>query len=953
MSVKKSVLLVVLAVVSFTNFSFSQSLPFLDQNPTGLKWFQINTPKFRVIYPVGFEREAQRMANTLQTVYGPVSRSLEKEPRPISIVLQNQTAISNGFVTLTPRRSEFFTAPPQDYNLLGTNDWLNLLAVHEFRHIVQFDKALTGFTKGVYYIFGGNGISLLANLSVPGWFWEGDAVGAETALTSSGRGRIPNFYLDFRTFLLEKGPFSYQKAFLGSYKDYITPSYSRYKLGYFMTTYMKREYGPNAWSRVLNRTYNFPLLPFVFSNAIKKETGMRVEELYNVTMNNIGSKWREQLEGLPVTEAETLPTAKNRVFASYEFPQFLSDGTILAQKSGLADIETFVKLNAGDIHAEEKVFVPGIINDNGMLSVSNDVLVWSESTFDPRWGMRDYTVIKSYDLKTNQSRQITRKSRLTAPSLSPDGQKLVAVQTSVNNEYNLVILDSQTGRELQKLNNPGNHFYIMPRWSPNGQQVVAVKLAKEGKTIEVVDVLTGEGKQIMPYSQINIAHPVMHGDYVYFNSPYNGIDNIHAVHIRTGKEYQVTSRKYGAYNAAISPDGSNIAFNDFTADGFRIAMIPNHPGTWTPVEQVADRSVNYHAPLVEQEGNHNILDSIPANQYQINRFSKFKHIFNPYSWSPIISSDARGLTLSLASQDILSTMQAEAGVGYNANEQTANFFANVSYQGLYPVLDATFESGPRNVSLTIDDEEQKDTWQESNLMIGARLPLHFTHNKYIQTLSASAHTSLTFVDGYDLPRRRFSDISNGSMQAMLYGLSYRRLHKRSIRDIAPPWGQTLSVNFRHTPFGGNFEGQLFSAVGNLYFPGLLKHHSFRLRAQYQQEDQSNYRFSSAILFPRGHEYTSHSQFYGGSAEYRLPLFNPDYALGRWFYFRRINGGLFYDFGQGETSQGNKVYQSIGADLTTEFCFMRLPVPLEMGMRTIYIPETNKWNFQFLVIEVGF
>jgi hypothetical protein len=953
MSVKKHAWLVALAVISSIQLSFAQSLPVLDQNPTFLKWYQINTPKFRVVYPQGFESEAQRMANTLQTIYGPVSRTLQKEPRPISIVLQNQTAVSNGFVTLTPRRSEFFTAPPQNYNLLGTNDWLNLLAVHEFRHVVQFDKALTGFTKGVYYVFGGNGLSLIANLAVPGWFWEGDAVGAETALTSSGRGRIPNFYLDFRTFLLEKGPFSYQKAFLGSYKDYITPGYSRYKLGYFMTTYMKREHGLNAWSRVLNRTYNFPLLPFVFSNAIKKETGMRVEDLYNVTMNNIGSKWREQLEGLPITEAGEIPTAANKVYTSYEYPQFLSDGSILAQKSGLADIETFVKLSADDAGKEEKLFVPGIINDNGMLSVSNDVLIWSESTFDPRWGMRDYTVIKTFDIKTKESQQITRKSRLNAPALSPDGQKIVAVQVSLNNDYNLVILDSQTGKELQKLNNPGNHFYIMPRWSPDGKQIVAVKLAKEGKTIEVTDVASGESRELLSYSQMNIAHPVIHGDYVYFNSPYNEIDNIHAVHMGTGREYQVTSRKYGAYNPAISPDGSLIAFNDFTADGFRIATMPNNPATWTPVEQVNVRRVEYHAPMVEQEGNHNILDTIPANQYQVNRFSKLRHIFNPYSWSPIISSDSRGLTVSLASQDILSTTQAEAGIGYNANEQTANFFANVSYQGFYPVLDATFESGPRNVSLTIDENEQSDSWQEKNLIVGARLPLNFTHSKYIQTLNASAHTSLTFVDGYDLSRRRFSDISNGSMQAMLYGLSYRRLLKRSIRDIAPRWGQTLSVNLRHTPFGGTFQGGLFAAIGNLYFPGLGKHHSLRIRAQYQQEDQSNYRFTSPVLFPRGHEYTSHSQFYSASAEYRLPLFNPDWALGRWFYFRRFNGGLFYDFGQGEARQGTRQYQSVGVDLTTEFCFMRLPVPLEMGMRTLYFPDTNKWDFQFLVIEVGF
>ncbi len=191
------------------------------------------------------------------------------------------------------------------------------------------------------------------------------------------------------------------------------------------------------------------------------------------------------------------------------------------------------------------------------------------------------------------------------------------------------------------------------------------------------------------------------------------------------------------------------------------------------------------------------------------------------------------------------------------------------------------------------------------------------------------------------------------MQAMLYNLSYRRTLKRSVRDIAPRWGQTAAVYLRHTPFGGDYKGQLFAAVGDAYFPGLLKHHSLRIRATYQQEDQSNYRFSSPILFPRGHNYISHEQFYGGAVEYRLPLFNPDWALGRWFYFKRLNGGLFYDYGKGTTEARTTQYQSIGADLTTEFHFMRLPVPLEMGVRGIYKPQTNETVFQFLVIEVGF
>jgi hypothetical protein len=67
--------------------------------------------------------------------------------------------------------------PPQDPNLLGTNNWLDLLAVHEFRHVVQNDKALTGISKLAYYLFGNNGLGVVSSLTAPNWFKEGDAVG--------------------------------------------------------------------------------------------------------------------------------------------------------------------------------------------------------------------------------------------------------------------------------------------------------------------------------------------------------------------------------------------------------------------------------------------------------------------------------------------------------------------------------------------------------------------------------------------------------------------------------------------------------------------------------------------------------------------------------------------------------------------------------------------------------
>jgi hypothetical protein len=237
-----------------------------ETNAPGIKWQQLNSPHFRLLFPSGYETQAQRVANTLETIREPEARSMGKAPKKITIVLQNQSALSNGFVTVAPRRSEFYTMPSQNYNFAGTNDWLNLLASHEYRHMVQFERSKTGFTKLVSWVFGQQAYAGLAFAAAPQWFWEGDAVATETAFTPSGRGRIPNFDLVFRTNILEGRTFNYSKQYLRSYKHNIP---NHYVLGYNMISYLRKKTGdPLIWDKVTHRAWGVPFIPFAFSNAI-------------------------------------------------------------------------------------------------------------------------------------------------------------------------------------------------------------------------------------------------------------------------------------------------------------------------------------------------------------------------------------------------------------------------------------------------------------------------------------------------------------------------------------------------------------------------------------------------------------------------------------------------------------------------------------------------------------
>ncbi|MBY0435475.1 MAG: hypothetical protein K2U26_15340, partial [Cyclobacteriaceae bacterium] len=388
-----------------------------ETNAPSLKWYQLNTPNFRVLYPKGFDTQAQRVANTLETIREPEGKTMGAVPKKISIILQNQSSFSNGFVTLAPRRSEFYAMPTQNYNFIGTNDWLTLLSTHEYRHMAQFQRSYTGLTKFFSYVFGQRAAAGLAFAGAPQWFWEGDAVATETAFTPSGRGRIPYFDLVFRTNTMEGRTFNYHKQYLRSYKHNIP---NHYVLGYNMVSYLRKKTGdPMIWEKIAKRAWNNPIIPFTFSNAIKKETGMYVKDLYTEMAASRKIDYQEAIRGLEFTSFESLSKRTNEAYTDYLYPQPLDNGNVLVTKSGIGDIDQLVVLSPEG--KELNRYVQGLINDAGMLSAAHQRVVWNEYRFDPRWLVKNYTIIKGYDFGSRQTKIVSRHSRYSSAALSPDG----------------------------------------------------------------------------------------------------------------------------------------------------------------------------------------------------------------------------------------------------------------------------------------------------------------------------------------------------------------------------------------------------------------------------------------------------------------------------------------------------------------------------------------------------
>jgi hypothetical protein len=972
-------------------------------NPASLKWFQLNTDHFKVLYPQGFETQAQRMANTLETIREPEGATIGSVPRKMSVILQSQSAISNAFVTVTPRRSEFYTMPSQNYNFIGNNDWLNLLASHEYRHMAQFQHANRGFTKILYYLSGANTLAGLSYIAAPQWFWEGDAVATETAFTSSGRGRIPNFDLVFRTNLMEGRSFNYHKQYLRSYKNNIP---DHYKLGYNMVSYLrKRTNDAHIWEKVTARAWNVPFIPFRFSSALKKETGLYVKDLYNEMSIDLQKHWKTQQDSLSFTSYRRLNPRSTKAYTDYMYPQELENGSVVAQKSGIGDISQLVAIKDG---LEKRIFTQGIINDAGMISATNSRIVWNEYRFDPRWQVRTYSAIIGYDLATNTKNVIARKERYASAALSPDGYKVATVETGTDYQTSLVILDYFSGKVIKQFANADNDFISMPRWSQDGKSIIALVTNKKGKAIARWNFEQDQMQLLSAFADENIGHPVPAGKYILYNSPISGLDNIYALDTETRKRFQITCSKYGSYNPALSRDGKIIYYNEQGRDGMDVVKIPFTPESWKPWKTVNQPDVMFKH-LVEQEANPNLINSIPDKSYSAKRYYRWKGMINPYSWGATMNTSLTQAYAGITSQDVLSTTTLSAGYLYDINERVGSWKATVSYQGWYPIIDFSISQSDRKMNegnITIEKDtgtkpytktyETKNltfNWKEKNVETGIRLPFNTTTSKFIGNITFANSIGVSQVSNFTntinsariIPTYTVNDtvkniyflsdqLSDGNLFYNRFNITAYRLLKQSRRDINSKWGQSIYLNIYNTPYGGDFVGNLFSIYGVGYFPGLFKHHSIWGYWGYQNSridniyyankagtaiaENYNYQFRNQIPLPRGGlGVARYSTFYSMSANYTLPVWYPDIAIGPLLNIQRIRANGFFDYGYGQGAlnfaEYTQTYMSAGVEVKVDVNVMRFLPQLDFGIRYSVGIKPSTSLFEVLIGAINF
>ena len=916
------------------------SLIDFEQNPSSIDWKKIDSTHFEIIFPAEVEHDAQRVTHLLEKAYPLVTKSLEALPPKISLVLQNQSTISNGFVTLAPRRSEWYLSPSVNPQLTNT-EWLKTLAVHEFRHVVQFEKSNRSFNKVFKIWLGEIGQALGLGLTMPPWFLEGDAVGTETALTKGGRGRLPIFERNLKALMLSGRDYDYDQAHLGSYKNYIP---NHYVYGYFYTSYMKNNNDERFVSRLINESAASSYNPFSFYNAYARVSGEKFEKFYRNTVKDMIKNWKEKEASLNLTPYEVKNLPVNKDWTNYSYPQAVGKNKYLALKSGLSDIDQFVITDGKE---DKTILYPGALQEEYPFKVRGTKLAWVEWELDPRWGYRDFSRVRVYDLMKKEFVTDLRQTKARLAVLDHSGEFILYVNWGANQEQHIVVTNLK-GKEVYKLKFPRERVITSLDWLSLNEVVMVVKDMNDQKEIVKLSLLDQVETKLLPQTLTNIGFVTTYNGRVLVESPLSGIDNIYEV--KNLGLTQLTSSRFGAYAPQVVND--ELIYNDYTQHGMNIV---SKKLTWDEEQKSQDSFVPVYEKFTKNEITGEMdEDFFAKDNYPVSSYSQVKNSINLHSWFLLAPPLSSIITVQGFSRDILNKFTLSAGANYDLNEQETQGFVSAAWSHYYPVFDIKAAYGGRTQEVDVPGADTiDDHWEEGTFEAGMQIPWRRITGRFTQNFSLRGFGKLIKVTGKSFEA---DEVTQGALFSPGAQLQYSITSRLARRDLNPDYGLALYSHFEEgrDTTGVDMKGSLFTADGRLYLPGFMRHHSFFHQYAYEKQREEQYRYSSLLLKPRGTKNVFVDEAVKYSANYMFPLFYPDWHWDRWVYLKRVSMNLFYDEMNAGFQTFNYHAASTGWEVLMDTHFLRIFVPITLGVRGNYVLDgiEKKSNYEIFVTTIG-
>jgi dipeptidyl aminopeptidase/acylaminoacyl peptidase len=886
-----------------------------DRYDPRLKFRTMSTRNFDIHFHQGEDALARRLAALAEATAKALEPKLGRSRERIHVILVNQNDPPNGWASPLPYNViEITVAAPGGSSGIGnTSDWLHLVFVHEYTHILHLDRS-RGLFGGLRRVFGRHPL-LMPNLFVPPWQIEGLATYQESGMTGEGRVRAGDFRL-----MLDRAAGARRFASLdrasSSRVDWPSGD-TPYLYGAYFHDYLARTYGDASLSRLADRTAG--RLPYLGSGAFDKVFG-----------KPLGQLWKDF-----EADAERKAAAGSSIAARLTHhgfvvssPTFSPDGRLFYAISNPHRFPSLMELRDDGSARQVTTRVGG-----GRMAAASREIVFGQLEFVRSVGVQSDLFAVERD--SGSVRRLTREARAADPDLSPDGRTLVCtIQEADRRLLATLPADSRDATPAVLSSEAGTH-YASPRWSPDGRTIAAERRRVGGTSdIVLLDPTTGAVVRILsPAGRGRSVAPswLPDGRGVLFASDrLAGAFQVYAADLDQPGLRRLINAGDSAQSPALSPDGRTLVFVGYTHEGFDLFSIPWEKAEWmaqtagSPDVAGSSSTREESAPQPSEASQ----GSGPAGLSEPVHYRPWG-MLRPRFWTPIVEPDGDDTAVGAATSgaDALGRHLYAAGAAWSTRGRP-DWYAAYVYDRWRPRLFGSMS----------DDTDPFRSGTVRTIELDAGLTLPFRTFRRTQSVFGAFHAS-----GDRFECGACAPVVDRTIQrhALRTGWSFNsaRLYGYS---ISPEHGVTASIAGEWSPRAFGSTGNSRAIVADLrgFAPLSPRHGVVALRTAVAASwgDEGAAREFSAggsgppvggssfdrdgIALIRGFDLgdVTGRRALVLNADYRIPLVWVERGIGSWpLFLRSLHGAVFADAGAAWTGRltTRQRRASVGLELSAD------------------------------------
>jgi dipeptidyl aminopeptidase/acylaminoacyl peptidase len=863
-----------------------------------------------------------------------------RPPARTHVVLADQADAANGWAYPLPYNTIVVTAAwPRGTDFIGnTDDWLRLVFVHEFTHIVHLDHA-RGWSRVVRSMFGRTPFSF-PNLFLPAWQVEGLATMVES-LTAPPAGRLfSDHFRELELVAARRGRLQPLDRVNGGLTAW-PAGQAAYAYGAGFYDFLAGNLGGDRVAMLVSRTAG--RLPYLSSRVFEQVFGESLGDLWTAYQRSLAIR----IPRFPDEAARATRLTRHGYYTSG--PRYVEAACDLCPPRIVYSARTphdFPALRLVDADGSNpRDLATRYLGETA--GTNRNLIVFDQ--LERHRNVGEYSDLYSMNLQTGDVQRLTREARLKDPDISPDGMRIAAVRER-GGVRELVLLslnptETRTHADtLSVLLSADNAQFDSPRWSPDGRLIAVTRQRLDSARADdipradlvIVDSVSRRILAVAADNSLRFGQAAWRPDgtgVVVAASDGLASFQLYDLDIPRGTSPEqmetlgrpLTAEPGGATWPDVSPDGGRIVFVGRTTEGFDLFTMPylrtGEPGAFVPTTPPTAIAIRWtdgsSPPSIQTE------PSASANAFTAYR--PWRTLI-PSAWSPIVEDAGRTVRVGATTggSDVLGYHAYAASVAWlTARPSEAappagggpDWFAAYAYGRWRPTF--LFSASRRTSFLTAfpesgSPETLTESWQDRDLEAGVAMPFERVRVRHraLATMLYSRSDVASAVGSRVLER---TAIRTGwsTVSARTYGYSISREDGVAVGGTAE-WA-----------FGDRGAATTITADARIYAPGLRQHHVVAFRAgggvsHGPRELRRTFYLGGAAPATDAIDFSRDAfsllrgfsaDSFGGSrvvlvnGEYRWPLARPERGVGTWpAFLHSIHASLFGDLGHAWTAR---------------------------------------------------